>query len=216
MDAADFLGKQVLGGQFTRGCAGGSGTRKSGTGQSEAGLPRGPTGSVERTRPPLPPPSSGPGGGSSPPLTPCWLQAVQGVKAPKRGSCALARCPEGARNRGSSGWSLDPSGGAIRAPGKQQGRAAFPRKGRQRAALRRLLAGNLGREDLAACGGDGFRGAVSPHSSQALSGKERPCSPRLGTGSGSQQGGRPLGRLGQKPRGAISPRKPFAAPSAYT
>lgn len=40
--------------------------------------------------------------------------------------------------------------------------------------------GKLEREDRPQGGGEGFRGAMSPHSSQALRGKERPLPPALG------------------------------------
>lgn len=106
-------------------------------------------------------------GGSSPPLIPCWLQAVQGANLTKRGWCPLTAGPGG---RGELGLQ------------QLQGGAAIPWKVRNCAALRSQL--HLfprweqwsGRQSWG--GGDGLRGAASPRSSQAPRGKESP--PALG------------------------------------
>lgn len=108
--------------------------------------------------------------------------------------------PRGCENRGSSSWSLNLSGGTIWASSNQQGHAAIPRKVRHCAAQVSSL-GKLEREDLPECGGDGFRRAMSPHSSQALSGKEDPPPCSSGLCSGSPQGSGPLGVTWLKDQG---------------
>ncbi|CAI9171942.1 unnamed protein product [Rangifer tarandus platyrhynchus] len=146
-------------------------------------------------------PASGLDGGSSPPLIPCWLQAVQGVNVTKRG-----RCPEGAQNRGASSWSLNLSGGTIWASDNRQGHAATPRKVRHGAALRRFPRWESwsGKTFLSAAVTASGGPVSSLISSSERQGETLQPAAR-GLRSGSQQGGGPLGVTWLKAQGTVSP-----------
>lgn len=172
MDASDFLGKQVLGWTIYQGMCWGSTTEGNqetpGLDKMRLGLLCGLSGSVEGCGRPLPLPLFRLDGGSSPPLIPCWLQAVQGVNLTQRGRCPLTVVPGGCGELGLQQLEFKSSLRDDLGIQQSAGRCSHSLESAELrgTVLTAALVSSLGKlepEDRPQGGGEGFRGAMSPH-----------------------------------------------------
>ena len=162
------------------------------------GLLCGLSGSVEGCGRPLPLPLFRLDGGSSPPLIPCWLQAVQGVNLTQGGRCPLTVVPRGCGELGLQQLEFKSSVRDDLGVQQSAGRCSHSLESAdlRGTVVTAALVSSLGKlepEDRPQGGGEGFRGAMSPHSSQALGERRDPSHQRWGLCSAPHNGSGPLG-----------------------